>query len=336
MPEHRRPSILPIVALLALLVACSSPPPALSVSSVDPATGGTGDLLTVGTINGDATAVLEVCGQDLDTTYVAGAYAFGGTTYGGRLTAAAPLFPTGTDCSVVARRGTATADAGTFEYTESPVAGRSVLMYLNVDESADAALDAAIQALIDTGVDVTRVPSTADFVADLTGGAFDAVVWIEELGLNLTVAAVDAIADHVADGGAAVFSYFAIFDDGTTGVPEARAALGIAGASNVTPVTDGTIDATLQGALGLGLASSTVTLLNDGVYALAYAARLQLGAFSSSTCTFADATAGSCGVLANARRSLVLGITLGTLHAGEGADAVRSVLENALTTVVDP
>lgn len=336
MQLRRRSSILLLVALLALLAACSSPPPPFSASGVSPATGGTGDLLTVGTINGDATGVLEVCGEVLDTTYVEGAYAFGGTTYGGRLTAMAPLFPTGAECAVVARRGTATADAGTFEYTESPVAGRSVLMYLNIDSNADADLDAAVQALIDTGVDVTRVASTAEFVTDLTGGDFDVVAWIDEVDNSLTVAAVDAIADHVADGGAAVFSYYGLYDAGLTGVPEARAALGIAGASNVTPVIDGTIDAALQGALGLGLASSTVTLSNVEVYGTAYAARLELGAFSSSTCTFTDATGGSCGVLANARRSLVLGLTLGTLRVGEGAETMRRLLENALITVEYP
>lgn len=337
MHVHRRSSLLLIAALFALLSACTSPPPPFSVSSVDPATGGTGDLLTVGTISGDATAFLEVCGEVLDTTFVEGAYAFGGTTYGGRLTAEAPLFPTGTDCAVVARKGTATDAAGTFEYTNSPVAGRTVLVYANLDGGdATVAFDAALATLTATGVVVTRVATTADFVTDLTAGDFDVAVWIEELNITLTVAAVDAIADHVADGGRALFSYWYLYEPTGVGVPEARAALGVAGVTNVTPVEDSSIDATLGGTLALGLASPTVTLFNDGLYFSSYAARLDLAAFSSSTCTFADVTGGSCAVLANAGRSLVLGITFAPLFVAEGEDVVRSVLENALTTVVYP
>jgi hypothetical protein len=334
----RPASILAAAAVLAVLAACSSPAPTFTASLVAPSSGQAGDPITVGTTGADASAVLQVCGDTLDTTYVAGAYAFGGTTYSGRLTAAVPVRLAGTECAVAARLGTVAIDAGTFEYTASPVAGQTVLAYANLSTTggADLAFDDAVDALVASGALVTRVAMAAEFLTEIAGTDFDVVVWIEEDLYSLSVATVEAITEHVDAGGRSVFAYWPLFDAAETAVPEARAAFGVADATNVTPVADASIDATLEGSLALGLDVPTVTLFNDGIYFASYATRMDPVPTATSTCTFADVDGGSCAVLGNEGRTLILSLTFAPLIAGAGANAATQVLENALTAVVFP
>jgi len=326
-----------LLAALLFLAACSPPPAKFGVSPVAPSSGGYGDLLTVGVTAGDATTVLEACGETLDTSFIPGAHTTGGTTYPARLTAAAPLRPTGVTCDVVARQALESAGAGTFAYVRPAVAGRSLLVYASISSSLDAAvlLDELLDDLDDAGVNVTRVATNADFATALNLVDFDAVVWIEELNYTLSVGTVSAITNHVADGGAAWFTYWALYDDAQTAVPEARTAFGLSAVSNVTPVIGGSIDATMSGGLALSLADATVTL-DNGHYSVSYASRLVPGLGATSSCTYADVTAGSCAVVANAGRSLVTGFTLATLIHGEGVDTARMILENGLAMVVFP
>lgn len=330
-------SLAALLAALVVLAACSSPPPKFAVSAVSPSSGGYADLLTVGVTAGDADTVLEVCGEALDTSFVAGTYTSGGTTYPARLTAAAPLRPTGVTCDVVARKALESAAAGAFAYVRPAVAGRSLLVYARISTVDDAAtlLTEVLDDLDDAGVNITRVATNADFVTALGLVDFDAVVWIEELGNLLTEGAVDAITDHIADGGATWFTYWLLYNAAETAVPEARTAFGLSDVTNVTPVVGGSIDATMSGGMALGLDDPTVALENIH-YAQSYASRLVPGLGATSSCTYADVTGGSCAVVANGGRSLVTGFTLATLIHGAGVDTARKVLENGLAMILLP
>jgi hypothetical protein len=326
------------MVLPLLLVACTSnPTPTFGVSAVSPASGGYGDTLTVGVTAGSSATVLEVCGDAIDTAYLLWPYETGGMTYPARLTAEAPIRPTGVVCDVVAREGTETAAAGTFTFDRPAAAGRSLLLYANITEvlGARALFDGLVGDLVEDGVNVTRVASSADFVSALSLVGFDAVAWIDERQPNLTLEVVTAIGDHLADGGAALFTYWLLFDATSLGVPEARGLLGVSDATNVTPVADGVIDATLGGRLALGLDPASVTLVNEH-FGVSYALRLVADVDATSSCTFDDVSGGSCGVVANGGRSLVTGFTVAPLIEGEGIERTRTILENALSMILFP